>query len=191
MLAEYAGRRFTEVLVENQSGGQEIEPKIAQLYLIEQKPRTKPGHKTEHVECGADVEKQQRDARAVDQRQFGKRANPALAALGKNQGKVQEKGRRQHPGGNPGPIHLIVESVQLAAVLEGIQNEGNQAENVKMHGPRGIPAAHEDEKPYKKVKKADKPTVIFDGSGLFRRRSNDGSLKLLTIASQFVAHLVP
>src|SRR5712671_3590289 len=104
---------------------------------------------------------------------------------------MKQQCRRKQASDDAGPIHLIVEGIELAAVLEGIEDEGNQAENVKMDGSGGVPAAHENEKADEKIQKADEAAIIFDGIGLFRGGSDDGSFKLATVAGQFVAHLGP
>src|SRR6266850_4149576 len=104
---------------------------------------------------------------------------------------MKQQSRRKQARDDAGPIHLIVEGIELAAVLEGVEDEGNQAENVEMNGTRGVPPAHENEESDEKVQKADEAAVSFDGIGLFRRGGDDGSFKLAAIARQFVAHLGP
>src|SRR5882724_3136883 len=104
---------------------------------------------------------------------------------------MKQQSRRKQASDDAGPIHLIVEGIELAAVLEGIEDEGNQAEDVEMNGTRGIPAAHENEKSDEEVQKTDEAAVIFDGIGFFRRGGDDGSFKLAAVAGQFVAHLGP
>src|ERR1700738_733544 len=116
---------------------------------------------------------------------------PTRSALRKDQSKVQQEGRRESPGHDAGPLHFKVEGIELAAVLEGIEDKGPQAEDVKMHGARRIPPAHENEKPNEKIEETNKPAVILDGSRLLRRRGDDWSFKLATVAGQFVAHLGP
>src|SRR5258708_40373861 len=94
---------------------------------------------------------------------------PTCSALRKDQSKVQQERRREQPGDYAGPIHFIVEGIQLAAVLEGIKDERDQAEDVEMHGARGVPPTHENEKPNEKIEETNEPTVILDGSRFFRR----------------------
>src|SRR5258708_39187479 len=60
-----------------------------------------------------------------------------------------------------------------------------------MHGARRIPAAQKNEHANEEIQETNKPVVILDGSSLFRRRDDDGSFKLATIAGQFVARLGP
>src|SRR6267154_3182063 len=104
---------------------------------------------------------------------------------------MKQQSRRKQASDDAGPIHLIVEGIELAAVLEGIQDEGNQAENVKMDGARGVPAAHENEESDEKVQKADEAAVILDGIGLFRGGGDDRRFKLAAVAGQFVSALGP
>src|SRR6266403_2072062 len=104
---------------------------------------------------------------------------------------MKQQSRRKQASDDAGPIHLIVEGIELAAVLEGVEDEGNQAENVEMNGTRRVPAAHENEKSDEEVQKADEAAVIFDGIGFFRWSGDDGSFKLAAIARQFVADLSP
>src|SRR5882672_7606224 len=104
---------------------------------------------------------------------------------------MKQQCRRKQARDNAGPIHLIVEGIELDAVLEGIEDEGNQAEDVEMNGTRGIPAADENEKYEEKIQKADEAAIVFDGIWLFRGSGDDGSFKLAAVASQFVAHLCP
>src|SRR5260221_11865324 len=97
---------------------------------------------------------------------------PTRSALRKDQSKVQQEGRREQPGHYAGPIYLVVKSIQLVGVLEGIEDEGHQAEDVKMHGARRIPPAHENEKPNEEIEETNEPAVILDGSRLFHRRGD-------------------
>jgi hypothetical protein len=60
-----------------------------------------------------------------------------------------------------------------------------------MDGTRGIPAANENEDANEKIKQADHPLVVFDRRGFLGGRSDQGSLKLLAIADQFVADFGP
>src|SRR5712675_616164 len=104
---------------------------------------------------------------------------------------MKQQCRRKQARDNAGPIHFIVKGIEFAAVLEGIEDEGNQAEDVEMNGTRGIPAAHENEKSDEKIQEADEAAIVFDGIGLFRGSGDDGSFKLAAVTSQFVAHLGP
>src|SRR5258705_12704189 len=104
---------------------------------------------------------------------------------------MKQQCRGKEARDDAGPIHFVVEGIELAAVLEGIQDEGNQAENVKMDGARGVPAAHENEKSDEKIQKADEAAVVSDGIGFFRGSGDDRSFKLAAVAGQFVAHLGP
>src|SRR5258708_36308972 len=94
------------------------------------------------------------------------------SALRKDQSKVQQERRREQPGDYAGPIHFIVEGIQLAAVLEGIKDERYQADDVKMHGARRVPPAHENEKPNEKIDETNEPAVILDGSRILHQRGD-------------------
>src|SRR5882672_727130 len=104
---------------------------------------------------------------------------------------MKQQCRRKEARDNAGPINFIIEGIELAAVLEGIQDEGNQAEHVKMDGARGVPAAHENEKPDEEVQQADEAAIAFDGIGFFGGGGDEGSFKLAAITGQFVANLGP
>ena len=63
---------------------------------------------------------------------------------GKYQREMQQQRRRQQPRHDIRPINFLIERVQLAAVMERIQNERHQAENIKMHRARRIPPPHKN-----------------------------------------------
>src|SRR5580700_6317542 len=104
---------------------------------------------------------------------------------------MQQQRRHQHLRKNFDPVNLVVESVQLPAVVEGEENEGHQTENVEMHGARRIPAARKDEKPDEKINQAEDARIIFDGGWFLGRSGDEPSLKLFVIARQFVANFGP
>src|SRR5882757_1364648 len=104
---------------------------------------------------------------------------------------MKQQCRRKQARGDAGPINFIIESIELAAVWQGRQDEGHQAENLEMNGARGVPPAHEHEEYDEKVQKADEAAVSFDGIRFFRGSGDDGGFKLAAVASQFVAHLCP
>jgi len=75
--------------------------------------------------------------------------------------------------------------------MKRIEDEGNQAENIKVNGARRIPPPHKDEHSDEEIQKPDYAKVIFYGGGLLGRRSNQGRLKLFAVARQFIPHLGP
>ena len=104
---------------------------------------------------------------------------------------MQQQRRLQQPGHDAGPIDFPVKGAQLARVLEGIQNEGNQAENVEMHGASGVPAARENKKTDEEIEQADNAQIIFDRGRPLRRLGDQLGLKLLAASFDSVVRLRP
>src|SRR5579859_1303189 len=191
LLPQNAGRRFPKVAIEHDSGGQEIETEIAELDFIEQQARAEPGNKAEDVESGADVEEKETCAGAINQGELGKGTDTAFGPLRKNQSEMEKQGGSEKTGYDAGPIYLVVESVQFAGVLEGIKDERDQAENIKVDGARSIPAANKNEKAYEKIEESDEAPIILDGSGLLGGSGDNGRFKFAAVAGELVAHLGP
>src|SRR5580658_5119314 len=104
---------------------------------------------------------------------------------------MQQQSRHKYLGQDFDPINLVVESVQLPAVMEGEENEGNQAENVEVHRARRVPTTRKNEEAYEEIDQAYNSRVILNRGRFLRWSSNEWSLKLLAIPCQFVAHLGP
>src|ERR1700688_578795 len=186
LLAKHAGRSFAKALVEHESGGHKEESQVAQFDFVQEQARAQPGDKAQHVEGGADVKEQQCRAGAINKRQFGKRTEPASSALRKDQREMQQQRRRQHARRDARPVHLVVKGVELAAVLERIEDEGDEAEHVEVHGARGVPSANENKHSDEQIEQAQKAAIVFYGSRLFRGGGDQRSLKFLAVADQFV-----
>src|SRR5277367_2872984 len=137
------------------------------------------------------MHEQNGERREINKTELGKRPRGPFRALRKNQGKMQQQSRHQDLRHDLDPINLVVESVQLAAVMEHEENEGDQAENVKVHGARCVPPARKNEQSDEEIDQAYDARIIFNGCGFFGRRGDKWSLELLIIAREFVADLRP
>src|SRR5258708_30940502 len=87
------------------------------------------------------------------------------------------------------PIDFQIEGVQLAAVMERTDHEGNQAKNGKMNGARRIPSPDEDEQSDEEVQQAYNAEIIFNGDRFVRRRGDQAGFKLLARARDVVAEM--
>ena len=75
-----------------------------------------------------------------------------------------EKERRLHGRGDDvGPVDYLIEGVQLACVLEGVEDEGDQAENEEVGGFRGGPATEQDVQADEQVDNGDEAQAVVDG----------------------------
>src|SRR5580765_1340897 len=104
---------------------------------------------------------------------------------------MQQESRMQQLRQNFDPIDLIIEGIQLPAVMERIENERHQAKNVEVHRARRVPAACKNEKSDKEINQADTALIIFNRSGLFGRGSYQRSLKRFAVSQEPVTHLSP
>ncbi len=75
---------------------------------------------------------------------------------------MEQQGRRKKSRRDARPIDFLIKGVELAAVLEGIEDEGDQAENVKMHSARRIPAPDKNEHPDEEVEKSYYAEIILN-----------------------------
>src|SRR5579864_2463918 len=82
--------------------------------------------------------------------------------LRESERKVQEQSWLQEPSDHVAPVDDLVKLVQLSGVLEGIKDERDQAENIKVHGLRGSPASQKNVKADRQVDKRDKPQAIVE-----------------------------
>src|SRR5215472_18129985 len=104
---------------------------------------------------------------------------------------MKQQSGNEHARYDLRPVDFPVERVQLAAEVKRPENEGSQAENVKVYGPRGIPTARKNEESNEEIQQADNAKIIFRGKRLFCWRGNQWRLELLAVARQPVAHLGP
>ena len=99
----------------------------------------------------ADGGKLQSDEEGSWQIERGNSGSPEEAALPaeklafREAGREVEKERRlKRPGGDVSPVDDLVEGVQLARVLEGVENKRGEAEDVEVRGFRSGPPAKQD-----------------------------------------------
>ena len=135
-------RRSPAVAVhEHKRGKQEINPQTGQVEPVEKNSRADRGHEAQFAKSHEDTHQTgefpaRHKSPRVSPLPFGGRT-----PLRKHQREMQQQRGLQQSGHNAGPINFPVEGAQLARVLKGIQDEGNQAKNVEMHGASGVPAA--------------------------------------------------
>jgi len=77
------------------------------------------------------------------------------AALGKGEAEMQEQGRRQQARNHIADVDRRVEGVQLAGVVERVEDEARQAQQVEVQRLRSAVAAEEHEQPDDQVGRAD------------------------------------
>src|SRR3974377_1728843 len=94
------------------------------------------------------MKREQRRGAAVDGKPLRREK---AAALRKDQRKVNEQGRLQQERDRITPINGPVEAVQLARVMEAIEDEGDQAEHIEVDGAGRVPTASKDEKPDEEI----------------------------------------
>src|SRR5690348_10277774 len=75
--------------------------------------------------------------------------------------------------------------------MERPKNERGQAENIKMHRTRCVPAANKNKQADEEVQQTDHPKVVFGGEGLFRGGRYHRRLELFSIARKLVENLGP
>ncbi len=75
--------------------------------------------------------------------------------------------------------------------MEGPENEGNQAKDVKMHGARSVPAANEDEQADEKIEQPHDSQVVLSRKRLFGRGGEKRGFEFLTTTGKFVMYLGP
>src|SRR5712692_11727443 len=75
--------------------------------------------------------------------------------------------------------------------MEGPENERDQAEHVKMHGARSVPAADENEQTDKQIEQANDSQVILSRKRLLGRRGEQRRFELLATTRKLVVHLRP
>ncbi len=67
-----------------------------------------------------------------------------VVAAGEIDGEVQDQGGLKGRGEDVAPVDHPVEGIELAGVVEGVEDERDQTEDEEMEGLRGRPAAEED-----------------------------------------------
>ena len=123
--------------------------------------------------------------------QLQRRTNPRLGPSGENQCEMEQQGWCQNVRHNFRPVYFPVKDVEFFTIVERPADEGNQTKDVKVHGPRGVPPADENEQPDEQIEQTHDPLVILDREWLFLRRRNKRRLEFLTTARELVTHLSP
>src|SRR5258707_15068414 len=75
--------------------------------------------------------------------------------------------------------------------MEGVENEGNQAENVKMNGSRRVPPSYENEYSDKKINQANDAQIIFRGDRLFGGGGHYRRFKKIALSRKFLSQPAP
>src|ERR1700682_1640376 len=104
---------------------------------------------------------------------------------------MQQQRRCQQPCHDTSPIHLVIERIQLSAVMERIQDEGKKTEDVKMDRARRVPAAHENKEPDEQVQQTNEAAISLNGHGLLHRSGDKKRFKLASVPNQLVTDLIP
>src|SRR5882762_703493 len=104
---------------------------------------------------------------------------------------MQQQRRREQTRYDSRPIDFLIEGVPLAAVMERTNNKGNQTKDVKVHRPRRVPSADENEQADEEIQQADNAEIILDTDGLVRRRGNQPGFKFFAVTREFIAKLGP
>ncbi len=94
--------------------------------------------------------------------------------LREGQHEVQEQRRLQHPGNHVAPVNAPVERVKFSRVVERIEDERDQAENIKMRRTGRRPPAQQNIHADAQVDQRDQPQPIVEGS--VRRCEDDSRL---------------
>src|SRR5579862_917968 len=75
--------------------------------------------------------------------------------------------------------------------MEAVQNEGDQAENIKVNGARRVPTANKNEEADEKIEQGGDAQVVFDGGRIFLRRGDQRSFVGTAVATQLIANFHP
>ncbi len=123
-----------------------------------------------------------------------RRNQPAVAlhqrlALRKGEREVQEQRRLQQPRDDVRPVNDPVEVVQLAGVVERVEDERDQAENVEVRALGRGPAAQQDVKADAEIHQRDQPQPGIERA--VRRRQNQWSFQRDALPHNRVGRLRP
>ena len=179
------------VHVKDTAGPEEIGSEVAEFDLVQDHARAEPRDETEHLEGNAGMDEQQDERQSVDAGQLGGGAGNPLRSFGKDERKMEEQRRRQQARHDIGPVHFPVECVELAAEVEGKQNERDQAKDVEMNRAGRVPAPHKDEQPDEQIEESDEPEIVFNGGGSLARGRNDRRFKLHVVPRHAIAQFRP
>ena len=109
--------------------------------------------------------------------------------LREGQGEVQEQRRLQQPGHHVRPVDALVEHAPVPHIMEGVENEGDQAKDVKMGGLRGAPASQQNIQANAKIDQGDKAQA--DVERFVRRHQDDGHIQRDFVAHQGISSAGP
>ena len=159
---------------QNDGRHEEIERGIRHLQALNVPAQRFRGFK---LAKGHDPPAQQHQPRQIHQR--SQRAEPHrskapvfTALFRESERKVQEQCRLQQLSDDVAPVDNRVKRIELAGVMERVQNERHEAENIKMRGFRRGPAAEENVKTDAQVDQCDQAQSLLHG--IVRRNGNHG-----------------
>ena len=163
--ARKAGGGTAVADAEDDGGDDVIEGEVADGNLVEAVaedlgggPELKGGELKADEDGAGNVEESGEEAAAE--------ALPAGGGVGAGEGdgEVEEQRGLKRGGDDVGPVDDPVEGVELAGVLEGVEDEGDEAEDVEVGGFGGGPAAEQDVDADGQVDHGDEPEAVVDGA---------------------------
>ena len=191
LLPQDARRRAAIAVHKHNRGEQEINAQAGQIELVEQNPRANRRHEAQLAESDQHTHEEKNSRDAINRGELRALPSGRGPALRKYQSEMQQQRGLQEPRHDAGPVNFPVKGAQLSRILEGIQDEGNQAENIEMHGASGVPAARENKKADEKIEQAHNAQIIFDGGRPLRRLGYQLGLKLFSASLDSVVRLRP
>ena len=177
--------------MENETGDEKVRAEKTQFDLVEGHARARRGYETKRVHGREDMHEQQGERWGVDRRKLRERLLRRFRPFRENQRKMQQQRGGQQTSDHTRPVHFEVEGVQFSTVLEGVENERDQAEDIEVNRARGVPSADENEQPDEQVKEPNHAEIVFNGDGFVGRSGDQPGLKLYSAAGEFVAQLGP
>ena len=159
LLPQNCGAGVLVAVPEHDGGGQKVQRSVGHFHTVEVPAQPLAGLQPLH---GGDVCGQQQCSRQIDQGQKPGMFAHRLAFFREGENEVEKQGRLQHSGSDVAPINRPIEIVQLAGVLEGIGNEGDEAENVEMRGTGSGPAAQQDVEADAEIDKRNQPQPVVE-----------------------------
>ena len=188
MLAENCGGGAPVAQCKNQRCGEKVDSEVSQFDAIQNHSRPDRRENVNQISRDKRMEREEESRDAIDGENL--RAHVS-ATLGKNHREMDEQGGLKQPGHDVAPINHPVEWIQFAAVVERIQNEGEQTENIKMYGARRIPALDENEHPDEEIEKAGDAEVVFERRRIVGVRRNQLRIKCRVPALDFIREFCP
>ena len=186
LLAQDAARRAAITEQENEGGHEKVHRRAGVIRLVEPDAGLQRRNKIEKTHGDVDVYEKNQGGNAVDEGQLGRQA---AAPLGKNEREMHQQRRLKKHGDDVGPVNGPVERIQFAGVVKGVENEGDQAENIKVDGARRGPAAHKNEQADKEINEPEDAQIVFNGGRLFGRDGDQLDVEYFSGALDLVARL--